>query len=97
MNLSDDILVFGKTRAAHDQALQATFQRLREKKPLTSRRPSAHMHKPQYPNQRQLSLRSFWHGKLQHPLHKEFCLLLRELDCWTKTEEHQKSLYEMNK
>lgn len=31
INLSDDILVFGGTRAAHDQALKATFQRLREK------------------------------------------------------------------
>ncbi|KAJ8387608.1 hypothetical protein AAFF_G00153040 [Aldrovandia affinis] len=31
INLSDDILVFGRTRAAHDQALRATFQRLKEK------------------------------------------------------------------
>lgn len=31
INLSDDILVFGRTRAAHDQAVRATFQRLKEK------------------------------------------------------------------
>ena len=30
-NMSDDILVFGKTQTEHDEALKATFQRLREK------------------------------------------------------------------
>ena len=30
INLSDDILVFGKTQEEHDQALEATFKRLRE-------------------------------------------------------------------
>lgn len=32
-NISDDILLFGKTKMEHDQALQATFQRLRENGP----------------------------------------------------------------
>ena len=31
INLSDDILVFGKTKAEHDNNLRATFQRLKEK------------------------------------------------------------------
>lgn len=31
INLSNDILVFGETRAAHDQALSPTFQQLKEK------------------------------------------------------------------
>ncbi|XP_051992411.1 uncharacterized protein K02A2.6-like [Xyrauchen texanus] len=31
INLSDDILVFGRTKASHDQALRTTFQRLKEK------------------------------------------------------------------
>ena len=30
INLSDDILVFGKSQEEHDQALEATFKRLRE-------------------------------------------------------------------
>ena len=29
-NLSDDILVYGKTKEEHDKALKATFQCLRE-------------------------------------------------------------------
>ena len=31
INISDDILVFGKTHKEHDQNLKAVFQRLREK------------------------------------------------------------------
>ena len=31
MNISDDILVSGKTHEEHDQNLRAVFQRLREK------------------------------------------------------------------
>lgn len=30
-NISDDIIIFGRTQAEHDEALAATFQRLREK------------------------------------------------------------------
>ena len=31
LNISDDILVFGKTQSAHDQSLEAVFQRLKER------------------------------------------------------------------
>ena len=31
VNISDDILVHGKTQEAHDQTLRAVFQRLRER------------------------------------------------------------------
>ena len=31
LNISDDILVFGKTQSAHDHALEAVFQRLKER------------------------------------------------------------------
>ena len=31
LNISDDILVFGKTQRAHDQSLEAVFQRLKER------------------------------------------------------------------
>jgi len=37
INLSDDILVFGKTAAEHDDNLRATFQRLKEKNLTLSR------------------------------------------------------------
>jgi hypothetical protein len=30
-NISDDILVFGKTQSAHDQSLEAVFHRLKER------------------------------------------------------------------
>ena len=32
LNISDDILVFGKTQSAHDHALEAVFQRLKERR-----------------------------------------------------------------